>query len=315
MKALHARARGGPEQLIVEEAAQPQPAAGEALIRVCASGVSPTELQWNETWKSHDGRDRELPIIPGHELSGVVVGLGAGVRDVALGDEVYALTDFSRDGADAEYVAVATAALAPKPPSLSHAQAAAVPLSGLTAWQALFAHGQLRAGQRVLIHAAAGGVGTFAVQLARWRGAHVVGTGSAGNLGFLRDLGCDEVIDYHATPFEEVVRDCDLVLDLVGGDTQLRSLDALQPGGLLISLVGPVSPPAADEARARGQRAIFFIVEPDRTGLIELARLIEARQLRPIIADVLTLDAARQAFERGLAGHVRGKLVLQVASG
>jgi NADPH:quinone reductase-like Zn-dependent oxidoreductase len=310
MKAIHLRARGGPEQLVFEDANEPTPARNEALVRVHASGVTPTELLWGENWRTRTGETRSRPI-PGHELAGVVAAIGPGVRDVQVGQAVIALVDFDRDGADAELVAVPSEVLAPKPGRLDWVQAAAVPLSGLTAWQALFDHAHLEPGQHVLIHGAAGGVGTFAVQLAHWRGARVVGTASPANAEFLRSLGCDQVIDYHRTRFEDVVRDVDVVLDCVGGDTLARSYPVLRSGGVLVSIV---ERPSAEEAEAHGARAVFFIVEPDRAGLTELGRLIDAGAIAPIIAEVLPLAEARQAFERGLGGHVRGKIVLRVAS-
>ena len=212
MKAIRLHARGGPEQMVYEDAPLPAPAAGEALLRVYAAGITPTELTWSETYRTPDGHER-LPTIPGHDVSGVVEALGPGVSDVSPGDAVYGLVAFPRDGSAAEYVAVRAADLAPKPRSLDHVHAAAVPLSALTAWQALFVHAGLAAGQRVLIHGAAGGVGAFAAQLARWRGAHVSATASARHHDFLRELGVETVIDYRTTRFEEVLRDVDVVLD------------------------------------------------------------------------------------------------------
>src|SRR5215472_14582998 len=258
MKAVRIHQRGGPEQLIYEDAPKPQPGPGDALVRVYASAITPTELSWSETYTTSDGADR-LPSIPGHELSGVV-------------ETVYGLTDFCRDGAAADYIAVRASDLAPKPRNLSHTQAAAVPLSALTAWQALFDHAGLARGQRVLIHGAAGGVGTYAVQLARRRGAYVIGTSRADNAAFLRSLGVSEVIDYTAVRFEDKVRDLDVVLDTVGGDTLERSWGVLRRGGVLVTIVA--SPPA-DKAARYGVRAVFFIVKPSRPQLVEIAHLIE----------------------------------------
>ncbi len=198
------------------------------------------------------------------------------------------------------------AELAPKPRSLDHASAAATPLSALTAWQALFDHARLASGQRVLIHGAAGGVGSFATQLARWRGAHVIGTDSARNVDFVRKLGADDVIDYGATPFETVVRDVDVVLDTVGGTTTERSWSVLRPGGLLVTIVR--QPPEWTTGRAA--RGLFFIVETRRTQLEEMSRLFDAGAARPIVEAVLPLDRAREAYERGISDHPRGKLVL-----
>jgi NADPH:quinone reductase-like Zn-dependent oxidoreductase len=222
---------------------------------------------------------------------------------------VYARIDFWRDGALAEYVLVHAEDLAPKPVSLSYIAAAAVPLSALTAWQAFFDHAQLTRGQRVLIHAAAGGVGTYAVQLAHWCGAHVIGTARPVNAGFLRELGADEVIDYSSVRFEDVVRGVDVVLDNVGGDTLERSWGVVKKGGVLVTVAGSVP---AGKAEQYGIRAVEFIVEPSRTQLGEIARLIDAGKLRPIIAAAFPLSQARQAFEQGLGGHTRGKIVLQV---
>jgi NADPH:quinone reductase-like Zn-dependent oxidoreductase len=308
MKAVRLRERGGPERLLYEEAPTPTPGPGDALVRVHACGITPTELTWGTTYTTSTGASR-LPTIPGHEVSGAVEALAPGVTDPAVGTEVYARIDFWRDGACAEYVLVRAADLAPKPVSLSHVAAAAAPLSALTAWQALFDHGHLSKGQRVLIHAAAGGVGTYAVQLAHWCGAHVIGTARAANAEFLRGLGADEVIDYSAVRFEDVVREVDVILDNVGGDTLERSWGVVKKGGVLVTVADSVP---AGKAEQYGIRAVEFIVEPSRAQLIEIARLIDSGKLRPIIEATFPLSQARQAFERGLEGHSRGKIVLQV---
>ncbi len=310
MKAIRAQAQGGPEQLSYQEAPQPQPGEGEVLVRVYATSITPMELTWSETWSTKAGVKRAYPI-PGHEFSGVVTARGSGVTDIQVGEAVYGLTDFSRDGAEAEFTLALPAELAPKPTSLAHVQAAAVPLSGLTAWQALFEHAHLAAGQRVLIHGASGGVGTFAVQFAHWARAQVIGTTSTRNRDFVHQLGADETIDYTTTRFEDVVHDVDVVLDAVGGDVLERSWDVLKPGGMLVSIV---KPPAQDQAAARGVRARFFIVQPNRSHLMQISSLIEAGHVRPIIETVLPLTLAREAFEHGLQGHTRGKIVLQVAA-
>ena len=308
MKAVRMHRVGGPESLIYEDAPIPVLRPGDALVRVHAAGVSPAEFTWR-IYETPDGRSR-LPAIPSHEVSGVVAAVAPDVRDVKPGDAVYGLTDFFRDGAAAEYVAVPAADLAPKPRTIDHATAATVPLSALTAWQALFDHARLEPGRRVLIHGAAGGVGTFAVQLARWRGAHVVATASARNVDFVRGLGADEVIDRAATPFEAAVRDVDVVLDGVGGAVTERSWSVLRPGGLLVTIVRQ----PADWTAGRAARGQFILVGPSRTQLNELARLIDAGTIRPIVEAVLPLDRAREAYERGINGHPRGKLVLAVAA-
>jgi NADPH:quinone reductase-like Zn-dependent oxidoreductase len=292
---------------VYEDAPRPTLAPGDALVRVHAAGISPAEFTWR-IWTTPDGSDR-LPLIPGHELSGVVAALGPGVTSVAIGDEVFALSDVLRDGAAAEYVAVRANELAAKPRSVDHVHAAATPLSALTAWQGLFDHGGLRAGPHVLIHGAAGGVGTFAVQLARWRGARVSVSVSTRNVAFTRDLGADQAIDYTTTRFEDAVREVDVVLDTVGGDTCERSWDVLRSGGTLVTIVRPPSEEWADRRRARG---VFFLVEPNRQQLAEIAQLIDAGRVQPVVEAVYPLAEARQAYERGLREHLRGKLVVRV---
>ncbi len=227
MKALRLHARGGPEQLIYEDAPLPEPQVGEVRVRVFAAGITPAELTWDETYLTSDGRNR-LPSIPAHDVSGIVESLGAGASGLTTGDAVYGLIDFPFNGSAAEYVIVAASALAPKPKSLDHNHAAAVPLSALTAWQALFDHGHLTAGQRVLIHGAAGGVGNYAVQLAKWKGAQVIATCSAQHREFVKKLGADTVLDYMTTAFEQGVSDVDVVLDTIGGETRQRSWSVLR---------------------------------------------------------------------------------------
>src|SRR5678816_1513525 len=217
MKAICLRVRGGPEAFAYEEAPPPRPGEGEVLVRVHAAGVIHTELSWVPTWTTTTGGPRPLPVIPGHEFSGEIAALGAGVRDVGVGDLVYGLNDWYRDGASAEYCVARVADLAHKPSNVDHAHAAATPISALTAWQGLIESAGLAAGQRVLIHGAAGGVGTFAVQLARWRGARVTATASSANLDFVRSLGADEVIDYRAERLEDMIRHVDVGFDTVGG--------------------------------------------------------------------------------------------------
>jgi NADPH:quinone reductase-like Zn-dependent oxidoreductase len=314
MKAVRLHRQGGPEQLVYEDAPEPELGAGDALIRVHATGITPAELTWEETYRNCDGSER-LPAIPGHEVSGVVESVAGGVSDVSIGDEVYTLTSFCRDGAAAEYVAVHAADLAPKPTTVDHAQAAAVPLSALTVWQAFLDHARLAPGQRVLIHGAAGGVGGFAVQIARWHGAYVIGTASAENRDFLLRLGANEVIDYRQARFEQAVQDVDVVLDTIGGETRERSWQVLKPTGILVSLPGPIpESEGAAHGKRGGRRGVFFIVHPDREQLARIAALIDSGAIRPVIAETIPLAKARQAFERGVAGHTRGKLVLQVTT-
>jgi NADPH:quinone reductase-like Zn-dependent oxidoreductase len=237
--------------------------------------------------------------------------MAADVTDFRIGDEVYGLADFPRDGAAAEFAAVRAINLALKPRSIPHAQAAALPLSALTAWQALFEHAHLAAGQSVLIHGGAGGVGSLAVQLARWRGARVLATASARDTAFVHSLGADVVIDYHATLFEDTLRDIDVVLDTIGGETRRRSWRVLRKGGVLVTLVSPIP---TGEAEQYGVRGIFFIVSGNRGQLDQISALVDGGKLKPVIAEVLPLARAREAFEHGAANHAPGKIVLQVAA-
>lgn len=310
MKAIRMHTQGGPELLAYEDAPKPALQPGDALVRVIATSITKTELTWDETYRDCDGRPR-IPTIPGHEFAGIVDALAPEAAGVRVGDAVYALSSFCRNGSAAEFIAIRAADLAPKPHSLNFEQAAAVPLAGLTAWQALFDHAQIEKGERVLIHGAAGGVGTYAVQLANWKGAEVIATASTRDQDFLGELGASEVIDYTHERFEEKVKDVDVVLDTVGGETQQRSWGVLRRGGILISIVSPV---AAEKAASLGLRGAFFIVEPNRAQLIQLGDLIDKGTLRVVVGAVLPLARAREAFEQGSAGHKRGKIVLQVAA-
>ncbi len=311
MKAIRLHGEGGPEQLVYEDAPEPKLAPADALVRVHATGITPAELTWPDTYHNCDGSER-LPAIPGHEVSGVVESVADTSDGGLIGEAVYALTSFCRDGAAAEYVAVHAADLAPRPRTLDAVQAAAVPLSALTVWQAFFDHAQLTPGQRVLIHGAAGGVGSFAVQVARWQGAYIVATASAENHDFLVGLGANEVIDYRRVRFEQAVGDIDVVLDTIGGETRERSWQVLKPGGLLVSLPEPIPEGEAAAHVKGGRRGLFFLVHPSRQQLTRIATLIDSGAVRPTIAATIPLAKARQAFERGVAGHTRGKLVLAV---
>jgi NADPH:quinone reductase-like Zn-dependent oxidoreductase len=306
MKAIRVHRNGGPEALVVEEAPTPRPGPGEVLVRVQATGVTPSELGWSTTRQTPTGAVRAL-AIPGHDLAGIVAGVGADVRDVSIGTPVYALTDFTRDGAGAEYAIARPSELAPKPRTLDYVQAAAVPLAALTAWQGLLDHAELSAEQTVLIHGAAGGVGVFAVQLARWIGAYVIATASPRNLDLVLNLGADEIIDHTRVRFEDVVHDVDVVFDTVGRDTLERSWGVLRRGGTLVSIVEKPSP---EKAAALDVRAAFFIVEPNRERLARVGELIDAGKLRPIVGKVFPLAEARQAYEESRS---HGRIVLRVA--
>lgn len=265
-------------------------------------------MEWSETWVDRQGHDR-TPTIPSHEVSGVVEELGPGVTHVVAGEEVYGLVPFDHDGAAADYVAVRARDLAPKPVTLDHSRTAALPLSALTAWQAFTEQAHVHPGNHVLVHGGAGGVGAFAVQIAKALGARVTATASAGDIEYVRSLGADVVIDYKATPFEKVVSDVDVVLDPIGGRTAEASLGVLNDGGSLISLAGP---PAVTLPEGRDLSARFFIVEPERSQLIELARLVDDGRLRVEVAEVFPLEDAAAAYEFGRTARRRGKVVVQV---
>jgi NADPH:quinone reductase-like Zn-dependent oxidoreductase len=267
---------------------------GEALVEVRAAAITRDELEWP--------LDR-LPAVPSYELSGVVAAVADDVDGVSVGDAVYALTPFDRDGVAAEYAAVPTAILAPKPSTLSHVESAAVPLPALSAWQGLFAHGGLEPGERVLVHGGVGGVGQFATQLARWRGAYVVATASLQAFERALALGADEVIDGRSG-LADGVSPVDLVFDTVGGELFERAPALLANGGRLVSVAA--EPPGA---------GIYFVVEPSREQLVELARLVDSGELRVALDSTFALSEAAAAFDRTLASGKHGKVVLRVAGG
>lgn len=304
MKAIRLHARGGPESLRFEDVPTPRPGPGQVLVRVRAAAVTPTELLWAPTWTMRDGRPRPLPVMPGHEFSGEVAALGEGVTAVGMGEPVYGMNDWFGDGAQAEFCLARPAEIARKPGSVDHAHAAVMPISALTAWQGLFERARLAAGQHVLIHGGAGGVGGFAVQFARQRGARVTATARASNHDFVRGLGADEVIDYRAERFEERVRGVDVVFDTVGGETLRRSWGVLRPVGQMVTI-------AASEEGSQDERtrAAFFIVEPRRAELEEIARLIDSGEVRPVVGAEFPLADALQAYRHKPA---RGKVVLRV---
>jgi NADPH:quinone reductase-like Zn-dependent oxidoreductase len=297
MRAVVLRAAGGPEQLVVEEVATPAPDAGQALVRVHAAALTRDELEWPV--------DR-LPAIPSYELSGVVVALGPGVDSVAVGDEVYGMTAFDRDGVAADYAAIPAELLAAKPRVLSHVEAAAVPLAALTAWQALFDHGRLAAGELVLIHGATGGVGQFATPLASRHGAHVTAVTSTLGVGRARELGAEVVIDHNAGPWDAEIEPVDLVFDTAGGDRLVRSLGVLREGGRLVSV-------AEEPPQATGVSSVYFVVEPNHEQLAQIGRLLDSGWPPPAIDSVFELEEAASAFERTTAPDKRGKVVLEVA--
>lgn len=306
MKAVRVHRFGGPQELKIEEVPRPEPSANQVLIRVRAASVNPLD------WKIRAGYMQaimpiELPWIPGYDVAGTVEAVGADVQDLQVGDEVWATTP---GGGYAEYVALDASGVSRKPASLDFVDAASVPVAGLTAWQALFDVGNLQAGQTVLIHAAAGGVGSLAVQLAKWKGARVVGTASGANTDYVRSLNADQVIDYKNSRFEDAVSEIDLVLDAVGGDVQARSFQVLKPGGKLVAITAP---PDESAAQARGVQVQFMAMQPKSEQLQQLAELFDQGALQTQTEVVLRLEDVARAHEQSETGHARGKIVLQIA--
>ncbi|SEL81802.1 NADPH:quinone reductase [Streptacidiphilus jiangxiensis] len=317
MRAVVQDAFGGPEVLHLLEVPRPEPLPTEVLVRVHAAGVNPVD------WKTRAGTGMagvlgQPPFVLGWDVSGVVEAVGFGVTTLKVGDEVYGMPWFPRAaGGYAEYVTAPARQFARKPATVDHVHAAAVPLAALTAWQAVVDTAHVQPGQRVLVTAAAGGVGHFAVQFARHLGAHVIATASAARHPWLKELGADETVDYTTTRFEEVTSDVDVVIDLVGDDhdrTSTRSLKVLRPGGLLVAIPAGVSPELAEAAETAGVRVTPFLVEPDGAALTTIAALIDAGAVTVEVEEVFPLERAGTAHARGEAGRTRGKLVLTTAN-
>ncbi len=306
MNAVVLHQYGGPEVLRYEEVPKPTLGEGDVLIRVEAAGVNPGEAKIRQ---GDFAEFHTLPLILGYDIAGIIAEVARGVEDAQVGDAVYTNCDSTRNGGNAEFVAVRAAEVAPRPRILSAVEAASVPLSGLTAWQALVDRAHLAPGQSILIHGAGGAVGALAVQFAKVLGATVYATASGDDKDYVRSLGADTVIDYKTEKFEEIVRDVDVVLDTQGGNTQKRSWDTLKPGGLLISFAAP---PDADAAKAHGVRAQMMGVEPNAAQLGQIAGLIDAGRVKTRVGLVLPLSEARQAHERLARGSTHGKIVLTV---
>ncbi|MFI5735463.1 NADP-dependent oxidoreductase [Kribbella sp. NPDC051587] len=281
---------------------QPEAAGNDVLVEVHASGFTPGELDWDTTWTDRLGRDR-TPSVPGHEVAGVVCALGYGTRGLSVGQRVFGLADWTRDGTLAEYVAVEARNLAPLPGDLDFAVGASLPISGLTAWQGLFVHGRLQVGQSVLVHGAAGGVGSMVTQFARDAGAYVIGTGRAGDRQTALDLGAHEFVDLQEDSLADVGA-VDLVFDIFGGEIQKQSAGLVRAGGTLVTIAGPAETPPADGL------AIDFVVEADRLQLSEIAQRVRAGRLRTVIGTVASLDDAVAAFNP--SERVKGKTIIQV---
>jgi len=291
MKAIVATDRAaGAAGMKLTERSEPQPSINDVVVQVHASGFVPTELAWPSTWTDRLGRDR-TPSIPGHELAGVILALGYGTTGLSIGQRVFGLTDWYRDGTLAEYTAVEARNLAPLPGDVDFKVGASLPISGLTAWQGLFEHGRLQTGQSVLAHGAAGAVGSMVTQLAREAGAYVIGTGRTADRQAVLDFGAKEFVDLDNDALDDV-GEVDLVLDVIGGDIGKRSAGLIRAGGTLVSVVGP------SEARPADGRAVDFVVESDRAQLREVVQRVRDGRLRTNIGNVSTLDDAVAAFNR-----------------
>ena len=313
MMALRAHARGGPEQLVYEQAPTPVPGPGEALVEVHAAAITFAELTWDQTWTTRDGRDR-TPTIPSHEVSGTVIGLGPDARGVAVRQDVYGLIDFDRDGAAAQYVTLPAAHLAARPGSVSHVESATLPLAALTAWQALVDHADLKPGEQVLVQGGAGGVGSYVVQLAASLGGAVTATGRAAQRDFVLGLGAGTFLasdsaDGGGPATATPAGGFDVVIDTVGGAVLEASYGMTRRGGRLVTLGAP---PDEDKAAALGLRAVFFVVTPDAAELAHLAGLVGDGRLRPVLSQTFPLPEGREAFESATAPHLPGKTVLIV---
>ena len=311
MRAVRIHEYGGPGVIKCEEVPRPVPGKGDLLIRVHAAGVNPADTKIREGKAFASMYKDPFPFILGWDVSGVVEAVGSGVSAFKPGDSVYGMVNFPYEGgAYAEYVTAPEGHLARKPEKLDHVHAAALPLAALTAWQALFDAAGMLAGDKVLIHAAAGGVGHLAVQLAGWKGAaHIIGTASIDDEEYLKEIGVDEVIDYRTQRFEEIVRDVDVVLDSVGGHTQERSFMVLKKGGFLVTIMEPPPEGRADEFGVRVER---IFVKPDAGELDDIAKLSDQGLLMPNIYGVFPLEKAREAHELVEKGRTRGKVVLRV---
>jgi NADPH:quinone reductase-like Zn-dependent oxidoreductase len=307
MHAIRIHDFGGPDALKDDVLPLPQPRDDEILVRVEAAAVNPVDVKMREG-KVTSIQAQDLPLTLGRDLSGVIESCGTAVQGLRKGDEVFAFIGYDR-GAYAQYVMVKSGEFAPKPENLSHVEAAAVPLAGLTAWQGLLDHGRLTSGQRVLIHGGAGGVGHFAVQIAKTKGAWVAATCSGRDIDFVKRLGADQVIDYQKKRFEDEVAEMDLVFDLVAGETQQRSFAVLKQGGALISTL---QEPDKNKAKAKNLRTAHYMAQPNAAQLAEIGRLLLAGKLKPYVFKTFKLEEAGKAEQALAEQHVQGKIVLTV---
>lgn len=308
MKAMQVRESSQGLTLYAAQPPQPTPGSEDVLIRVYAAGVTTTELGWYPTTHQKSGETRSN-AIPGHEFSGIVAAIGAGVKDLSIGQDVYGMNDWFANGATAEFCITQPSSIAPKPVSLSYEEAATVPIGALTAWQGLFDHGKLQPNERVLVQGAAGGVGIFAVQLARRHGAYVVATTSTPNVDLIKQLGANEVIDYTKAHFQDVVQSVDVIFDTVGGQTRDLSWPVLKPAGRMITI-------AADGESSTDPRIKenYFIVEPNQKQLIEIAKLIDAGYMRTFVNAVVPLEDSAKAYAKSIPQKLGyGKVVITIS--
>ena len=308
MKAVRIHEYGGRDVLRYEDAPQPQPSDDEVLIRVHAASVNPVD------WKIREGHMKgvlplELPITLGCDVAGTIAAVGGNVKSLQGDNEVFGYVSLMKNGTYAEFATAKESEVALKPKSLDFVHAAAVPVGALTSWQAIFDTANLRDGQKILIHAAAGGVGAFAVQLAKAKGAFVIGTASGKNEDLVCELGADEFVDYTTVRFEDVAKDVDVVFDTIGGETQARSFVTLKRGGFLVSIVQPPSPEAAAK---HGVQATMISVQPNAEQLRDIAELIDAGRVKVTVETVLPLSETKKAHELSESGRTRGKIVLQI---
>lgn len=308
MKAIQIHQFGGTEELKYEEAPMPTINPDDVLVKIYATSINPVD--WKVRQGAMKGRmEFKFPLILGWDFSGVITEVGSEVKDFKAGQEVYGKPDITRNGTYAEYVAVKASEIAIKPASVSHTEAASIPLAGLTAWQGIFDHGKTSSGQKILIHGTSGGVGTIALQLAKWKGAYVIATSSEKNIAFLKELGADEVIDYQQQQFEKELKDLDFVFDTIGGETQKKSIEVLKPGGILISTVM-----VEDEQpfKDKNIHIMRFMAQSNPEQLKQMADLVDSGKLKPIIAEVFPLEEIAKAQELSSKGHTRGKIAIQV---
>jgi len=309
MKAIVIHEYGGPEVLKYEDVPRPEPKEDQILVRVIAAGVNPVD-EAGRSERSAKFFGITLPFIPGYDIAGIVEKTGGKITKFKTADSVYAYLSLTKGGGYAEYAAASEAEAAAKPKSISFVEAAGVPVVALTAWQALIDTAKLSAGQTVLIHGGSGGVGTFAIQIAKARGAKVIATASTANQDFLKQLGADLAIDYTKTKFEDVAKNVDVVLDSVGKDTLARSYGVVKKGGFIVTLVARIDRAELDK---HGIRGASLGVEPDSNELTEIGKLIDEKKIKVIVSQTFPLSEAIKAQEQIATGHTRGKIVLKVA--